>query len=184
MTSAHEVAAIHFWSITWHDVESDDAQRLVLSIDTQEVQEGNRALQRSLSDESYLLATLEQRASHVLVDGEQDFRENFIITSDIDGFVPLSSYVIHFRWTACVRAPKFFQIQSTKWNVLTKHTVNLFETFCHDGYLVSFAAKRSISVQKWANLLDGSVFYAGLAESHRSIAIESWIVNRLRIWAG
>ena len=183
MTSAHNVFAVQLWPVSCHYVEGDDAQRLVLAVDTQEIQEGNRALQGCLSDESHLLAALEQGARHVLVDCEQDFREDFLVASDVDGRVSLSSHVVYFLWPTSVGAPKFLQVKPTKWNILAKDTVDLLKTGGHDGDLVSFAAHRSISVQEGANMLKVFIFCAGLFQSHGSIAIQCWIMNLFRVWA-
>ena len=75
-----------------------------------------------------MLAALEQSASHVLVDSEQNLGQHFVVASDIDGCVSLSSNVIHFGWATGVGAPKFLQIHSTERDVLPEHAVDLLET--------------------------------------------------------
>jgi hypothetical protein len=58
------------WINIWRHVECNDRERLVLAIDSQKVKETDWRLERCLSNQTDLLATLEQNAGCVLVNSE------------------------------------------------------------------------------------------------------------------
>lgn len=117
--------------------ECHNRQRLVLTVDAEEVEEGHAALDGGGGDQRNLRAGFELRACKILVDPDVERREVVVI---FDGIADALKEVGLVR-AAGVLAPLFLLVDAAHRNVLTEDRVDLLEVGVYDGNLVVVTAE-------------------------------------------
>ena len=130
----------------------DNCQWLVLAVNSHEVQKAQRWLQWCLGNKWDFFAASELLTSHVFVNWKVNFCHVFycsFIAGNI--FISSSGRESILNWATCIFAPHLFEVDSTHWNISSKHAVNLLEISLHYLNLIINAAQRLRWVDHWTN---------------------------------
>lgn len=124
-----------------------------MAIDSQEVQEGNGALQRGLGNQGNFFACLEESAGHVRVDNELDFRHVDDMVPHLDILVLNTLHKFRLVLIAGKLTPKLLQVDATDGHVASEHAIDLLERMLHDLHLVASTALRLRAIDIWTHFI-------------------------------
>lgn len=156
LASALELLRIKRFIFT-HQNKPHDRERLILAVNSHEIKESERALNRCLGNHGNLIAALKHRACHVFVKCECDLCEVLIFSIEVLNEPAFSYKECILVWITSIFAPKLLEINSAKRSVSSKNRVNLLEISNHQSNLITIAAQWLSLVHVRANIIKTSL---------------------------